>query len=82
MHWTFKWGTVETWTLLSFPSDLISEKKEFLALINGCHECEILPTPEVDLFIRLREKAESVVCAARKPNTCAKTLDNSAGKSV
>ena len=67
---------------ISFPSDLISEKKEFLALINGCHECEILPTPEVDLFIRLREKAESVVCSARKPNTCAKTLDNSAGKSV
>ena len=49
---------------LRFPSDLVSEKKEFLALINGCHECEILPTPEVDLFICLREKAESVVCSA------------------
>ena len=38
--------------------------------------------PELDLFICLREKAESVARSARKPNTCAKTLDNSAGKSV
>ena len=48
--------------------------QEFRDLIN----CEIPATPEVEV----REKAECRKFSPRKPNTCAKTLDNSAGKSV